>query len=46
LPLYKCKKYGSDYIYGVESDMDNWHKTSRATVQDNLYINHDTLDIH
>lgn len=46
LPLYKCKKYGSDYIYGVENNMDNWYKTSRATVQDNLYINHDTLDIH
>ena len=46
LPLYKCKKYGSDYIYGVESNMDNWYKTSRAIVQENLYINHDTLDIH
>lgn len=46
LPLYKCKKYGSDYIYGVENNMDNWYKTSRATVQENLYINHDTLDIH
>ena len=45
-PLYKCKKYGNDYIYGVESNMDNWYKTSRATVQDNLYINHDTLEIH
>ena len=45
-PLYKCKKYGDDYIYGVESNMDNWFKTSRATVQDNLYINHDTLEIH
>ena len=46
LPLYKCKKYGSDYIYGVESNMDNWYKTSRAIVQENLYINHDTLEIH
>lgn len=45
-PLYKCKKYGNDYIYGVESNMDNWYKTSRATAQDYLYINHDTLEIH
>ena len=45
LPLYGCNKYGN-YIYGVESNMDNWYKTSRATVQDKLYINHDTLDIH
>jgi len=45
LPLYGCNKYGN-YIYGVESNMDNWYKTSRATIQDNLYINHDTLDIH
>lgn len=45
-PLYKCKKYGNDYIYGVESNMDNWYKTSRATVQENLYINHDTIEIH
>lgn len=45
LPLYGCNKYGN-YIYGVESDMDNWYRTSRATVQENLYINHDTLDIH
>lgn len=46
LPLYKCNKYGHNYIYGVEDNMDNWFKTSKATVQDNIYINHDTLDIH
>jgi hypothetical protein len=46
LPLYKCKKYGDSYIYGVEDNMDNWFKTSKATTQDNLYINHDTLEIH
>ena len=45
LPLYGCNKYGN-YIYGVESNMDNWYKTSRAIVQENLYINHDTLEIH
>jgi hypothetical protein len=45
LPLYGCNKYGN-YIYGVESNMDNWSKTSRAITQDNLYINHDTLEIH
>jgi hypothetical protein len=46
LPLYKCKKYSDSYIYGVESNMDNWYKTSKATIQDNLYINHDTIEIH
>lgn len=45
LPLYGCNKYGN-YIYGVESNMDNWYKTSRAIAQENLYINHDTLEIH
>ena len=46
MPLYRCKKYGNEYIYGVESDMDNWYKTSKATVQNNIYIYHNTLVIH
>lgn len=46
LPLYQCKRYSNHYIYGLESNMDNWNRTFRATIQDNLYINHDTLEIH
>ena len=45
-PLYKCKKYGSEYIYGIDDNMDNWYKTSRATIQDNLYVCHNKLEIH
>lgn len=44
--LYKCKKYGTEYIYGVEENMDNWHKTSRASIQKTLYICHNKLEIH
>jgi hypothetical protein len=45
-PLFKCKKYGSEYIYGLDSSMDNWYKTSRATIQENLYVSHNRLEIH
>jgi hypothetical protein len=44
-PLYKCKKYGSEYIYGVENNMDNWYKTFRATIEKNIYISHNKLEI-
>jgi hypothetical protein len=26
--------------------MDNWYKTSRATIQENLYVIHNRLEIH
>ena len=45
-PLFKCKKYGSEYIYGLDSNMDNWYKTSRATIQENIYVSHNRLEIH
>jgi len=45
-PLFKCKKYGGEYIYGLDSSMDNWYKTSRATIQENLYVSHNKLEIH
>ena len=46
IPLYMCKKYGDDYIYGTESNMDNWYKTHRAIVTKSLYINHDKIHIY
>lgn len=46
IPLYMCKKYGDDYIYGIESNMDNWYKTHRAIVTKSLYINHDKIHIY
>ena len=46
IPLYMCKKYGDDYIYGIESNMDNWYKTHRAIVTKSLYINYDKLEIY
>ena len=46
-PLYQCKKYGDHkYHYGLEESMDNWYKTSRATIQENLYVCHNKLEIH
>jgi hypothetical protein len=26
--------------------MDNWYKTSRATIQENIYVSHNRLEIH
>ena len=46
-PLYQCKKYGDHkYHYGLEESMDNWYKTSRATIQENLYVCYNKLEIH
>jgi hypothetical protein len=46
-PLYQCKKYGDHkYHYGLEESMDNWYKTSRATIQENIYVCYNKLEIH
>ena len=45
-PLYKCKKYGAEYIYGIDDNMDNWYKTFRATTEKILYVCHNKLEIH
>jgi hypothetical protein len=26
--------------------MDNWYKTSRATIQENIYVSHNRLETH
>lgn len=45
-PLFKCKKYGSEYFYGIDNNMDNWYKTFRATAEKILYVSHNKLEIH
>ena len=46
-PLYQCKKYGDHkYIYGLDESMDNWYRTSKATLQKTIYIGYNKLEIH